>query len=143
MPLTNFGSVLNFAELIEAETRDIYQALSENGACSEYKSIFLQFSTDAGKNVKTVQRTRRENVTEMILEGIDDFFRDPYRLEIEGVETMNPKEAMDAALRLERRAESYFTDAALKLKAIPEAARSLKMIAKKHAAHIRIQLKEG
>ncbi|MGD9176488.1 MAG: hypothetical protein PVJ35_00975, partial [Desulfobacterales bacterium] len=83
-----------------------------------------------------VQRTRRENVTEMILEPIKDFIRAPFCEECVGVDKMDAVEALDAARRLEDRAVRYYTEAATKIKAQPEVARALKLLGKKHAAHL-------
>jgi len=108
MPLENFGSILNFAEQIESEDRAFYEILANNPACAEQKSVYEGFATDAQKNIKNIQRTRRENVTEMILEPVKDFVRAPF----------------------------YYTEAAEKIKAQPEVARALKTVGKKRKAHI-------
>jgi rubrerythrin len=136
MPLENFGSILNFAEELENQDDEFYTAAANNTACSEHKTLFEQFAAEAKKNIKTIQRTRRENVTEMILEPIRDFTRAPYCEECQGAETMDASEALDSAKTLEERAERYFTQAAQKIKALPEVARALKTIGKKHTAHL-------
>ena len=99
------------------------------------KDMFEQFATDAGKNVKAVQRTRRENVTEMILEPVRDFTRAPYCEECAEAGTMTFSDALTTANRLVDRAERYYTEAAAKIKAQPEVSRALKTICKKHKAH--------
>ena len=136
MPLENFGSILNFAEELESQDEVFYSAVAANPACADHKALFEQFAADAKKNIKTIQRTRRENVTEMILEPIRDFTRAPYCEECQGAETMDASEALDSAKTLEKRAERYFTEAAQKIKALPEVARALKTIGKKHTAHL-------
>ena len=78
MPLENFGSILNFAENLECQDQEFYEAVAANPACAAYKSVFEELAADVRKNIKTVQRTRRENVTEMILEPIKDFMRDRF-----------------------------------------------------------------
>ncbi len=137
MPLTNFGSILNFAEELEKIDQDFYETLSQNPNCSEYKEIFQQFDADAKKNIKTVLRTRRENVTEMILESIKDFTRAPFQEEYKGADEMSAQDAIDKACRLEKRAERYYLEASEKMKALPEVARALKTIAKKRTAHLK------
>ena len=136
MPLENFGSILNFAEELENQDEAFYSAAASNPACSEYKDVFEQFAADAGKNIKTIQRTRRENVTEMILEPIKDFIRAPFCEECEGAATMEAAEVLRSANTLEGRAERYYTEAAAKIKALPEVSRALKILGKKHTAHI-------
>ena len=136
MPLINFGSILNFAEELEQGDHDFYSTLIQNPECIRDKEIYDTFSTDAKKNIKTVQRARRENVTEMILEPIVDFTRAPYTIEYGNAETLNADEAMELTSKLEERAKRYYTEAAEKIKALPEVARILKLLAKKRQAHL-------
>ena len=138
MPLINFGSILNFAEELEQGDYDFYSTLIQNSECIRDKEIYDKFSTDAKKNVKTIQRTRRENVTEMILEPIVDFTRTSYMIEYGNAEAMNAAEAIESASELEKRAERYYTEASEKIKALPEVARILKLLAKKRRAHLGI-----
>ena len=81
MPLVNFGSILSFAEELEKQELAFYSDAALNEACLAYSELFSGFAQEAQRNIKTIQRTRRENVTEMILENIEGFTRDPYRLE--------------------------------------------------------------
>jgi len=135
MPLENFGSILNFAEQLEKQDQDFFAAAADNPACADYREMFTQFAADSAKNVKTVLRTRRENVTEMILEPIRDFTRAPYCEACAEAGSMGAEDALVTAKRLIDRAERYYTEAAVKIKALPEVARALKTIAKKHKAH--------
>jgi rubrerythrin len=135
MPLENFGSILNFAEALEKQDQTFFATIAANPACAEYKEMFAQFASDAGKNIKAVERTRRENVTEMILEPIKNFTRAPYCEECAEAGSMGVKDALATAKRLADRAERYYTEAAEKIKAQPEVSRALKTIGKKHKAH--------
>ena len=136
MPLENFGSILNFAEELESQDQTFYATVAANPACSEYKEMFDQFAADAKKNITHVQRTRRENVTEMILEPIRDFSRAPFCQACEGADTMAAADVLETARRLEERAERYYLQAAEKIKALPEVGRALKTLAKKRQAHL-------
>jgi rubrerythrin len=134
MPLENFGSILNFAEELESQDHEFYEAVAGNPACRDHKQMFEQFAANAKKNVKTAQRTRRENVTEMILEPIKDFVRAPFCEECTAADSMSAEDALAAARRLEERAVNYYTRAAEKIKALPEVSRALKTMGKKHNA---------
>ena len=134
MPLENFGSILNFAEELEKQDQEFFAAAADNPACAAYKDLFAQFAADAGKNVKTVLRIRRENVTEMILEPIRDFIRAPYCEECAEAGSMSAEDALATASQLVDRAVRYYSEAAVKIKALPEVARALKILAKKHKA---------
>ena len=135
MPLENFGSILNFAEELERQDQEFYATLAANPACGAYKEMFEQLAAAANKNMKNVQRIRRENVTEMILEPIKGFTRAPYCEECASADTLSTEDALATARRLEDRAVRYYTEAAEKIKALPEVSRSLNAIAKKHIGH--------
>jgi len=137
MPLINFGSILSFAEELEKQDEAFYAAAVANEAFSEHKDLFEQFLKDTRKNIKNAQRARRENVTEMILEPITDFFRAPFCEDIDPADAKTATEIIDAARCLEKRAESYYAEAAVKIKALPEVSRALKIIGKKHTAHLK------
>jgi hypothetical protein len=137
MPLVNFGSILNFAEELEKQDAAFYEAAAANPAFAGQRDLLEQFLQDARKNIKNVQRTRRENVTEMILEKINDFTRAPYCEEVDPAAAKSIDEIVESARCLERRAERYYNDAAMKLKALSEVSRALKTIGKKHTAHLK------
>ena len=136
MPLSNFGSILTFATELEDQDIQFYSAALNNSECAAHKEVLEQFINDHQKNIKNIQRTRRENVTEMILEGINGFTRDPYNMAVENPEKMNGKDVITFAQTLEERAIRYYTDDADKIKALAEVARELKQLAKKRKAHL-------
>jgi hypothetical protein len=136
MPLQNFGSILNFAEEIESLDRQFYAAAGGNPACAGHKALFAQLEAEAARNVTNVQRIRRENVTEMILEPVKDFVRAPFCEACEGAAVMAPDQVLAAARRLESRAERYYAEASGKLKALTEVSRALKLLGKARAARL-------
>jgi len=136
MPLTNFGSILNFAEELETQDRDVYMALAANPACSGHSQMFDHFAIEGKKNIQNIQRTRRENVTEMILEPIKDFNRQPFCETCDVADSMDMDDALAALKRLEERAIRYYIEAGEKIKALPEVARALKQLAKKHRTRL-------
>ena len=137
MPLISFGSILSFAEELEKKDEAFYAAAAANPAFAEHKDLFDQFLIDTRKNIKNVQRTRRENVTEMILEPVKDFTRTPFCEEIDPAESKTTTEILDAARCLEKRTERYYTEASVKIKALSEVSRALKTIGKKHTTHLK------
>jgi rubrerythrin len=139
MPLTNFGSILNFAETLETGDAALYVKLAAHDGCADIKDMLEQFIRDNKKNIQTAQRTRRENVTEMILEPIRDFTRAPY-VEVVAdteLENLDAASALRISKRREQNAERYYAEAAKKIKALPEVSRALKTIGKKHTAHLK------
>jgi rubrerythrin len=135
MQLNNFGSILSFAADMEAQDEAFFASAIKNSGCAAYKGVFEQILSDCQKNQKTLQRVRRENVTEMILEGISDFSSDSYEVEHGTPADKKPDDVLALAVSLENRAEQYYLDAAEKIKALSEVARALKMLAKKRTAH--------
>jgi len=136
MPLQNFGSILNFAEDLESQDEAFYATAGANPDCAAYRALFSELGADAARNIATVQRIRRENVTEMILEPVRDFQRDSFCETCEEAAAMNAAEALETATRLEARADRYYNEAAEKMKALPEVARALKALGKNRRAHI-------
>jgi rubrerythrin len=136
MPLQNFGSILNFAEDLESQDEAFYATAGANPYCAAYRALFSELGADAARNIATVQRIRRENVTEMILEPVRDFQRDSFCETCEEAASMNAAEALETATRLEARADRYYNEAAEKMKALPEVARALKALGKNRRAHI-------
>ncbi len=136
MPLTNFGAILNFAEKIEQEDLEFYRKASASSAAEAYRLLFEIFVREGKKNLSLVQRTRRENVTEMILEPIRDFVRDSYQLRVENADSLDGAAFLIAADALENRAIRYYSDAAHKIRALPEVSRALKTLAKKRTQRL-------
>jgi hypothetical protein len=136
MPLQNFGSILNFAEELESLDRQFYAAAGGNPACAGHKALFAELESEAARNVTTVQRIRREYVTEMILEPVKDFTRAPFCEACEGAATQAAAAVVATAKRLETRAERYYAEAAEKIKALTEVSRALKALGKIRKARL-------
>ena len=136
MPLTNFGAILNFAEKVEQDDMEFYHKVSPTAAAEPYRLLFEMFVREGKKHISLVQRTRRENVTEMILEPIRDFVRDGYQLTVDDAGAMDSAAILTAAVELERRAIRYYSDAAEKIRALPEVSRALKTLAKKRTKRL-------
>lgn len=136
MPLTNFGAVLNFAETIEREDMDFYRHAVQDPHVGPRADLFASLAGEGKKHVALVQRTRRENVTEMILEPIQGLSRDSYQMALDDLAMMDEPAILEAALALENRAIRYYNDAAEKIRALPEVARALKTLAKKRDKRI-------
>ena len=114
MSLLNFGSILGFAIELEEESLGVYTLAD--------KTALVKL---APKNLKELARTRRENVTEMILETIEGFEKKPFRLTLSPVALENVKPIV-------ARNHEYYVQAAQKLRGQAEVARTLKTLAKKY-----------
>ncbi|WP_320045318.1 hypothetical protein [uncultured Desulfobacter sp.] len=138
MPLINFGSILTFAEEIENQQLKFCHAAMNQPQCSDLKSVLQTLGKSAQKRVAEVKRVRRENVTEMILETLQGFSRDPFVLEFPDPAALPPKEIKSAIIRMDNRAADYYEKAAEKLKGQTDVARALKNLKKKHLKDLKI-----
>ncbi|MCF8106785.1 MAG: hypothetical protein K9K64_14980 [Desulfohalobiaceae bacterium] len=136
MPLTNFGSILKYAEDLETKDRGFYQAAAGNPKCATQTPLFESFTKDLEKNQKTIQRIRRENVTEMILEPVEGLTRSEFCIDLRDGGDLDEPAALENARNREDRAKRFYLKAAEQIKSQPEVARGLKQIAKKRGAHL-------
>ena len=133
MPLINFGSILSFAEEIEKQQLEFYNQVSALPQSAELLPGIQPLSKAAKKRISEVQRVRRENVTEMILETIDGFTRAQFLMETPDPAGLQIEEVKSLILQMGDRAMDFYDNAALKLKGQAEVARALKGLKKKHA----------
>ena len=131
MPLISFGAILTFAESIEEENKAYFEKALESLPEGDVKSFFEQAVKGKAKQIETIQRVRRENVAEMILEPIKDFTRQAFLIEADELPVGDPGEIVKTAAKIEDRNLRYYTEAAKKIKALPEVATALKQLAKK------------
>ncbi|MCF8040228.1 MAG: hypothetical protein K9K79_13020 [Desulfohalobiaceae bacterium] len=136
MPLTNFGSILKFAEDLETQDHEFYLTASQNPKCTAQTQLFEAFASDLKKNQKVIQRIRRENVTEMILEPVEGLTRSEFCVDLASAKDLDEVSILENARQREDRAKRYYQKAAEQIKAQPEVARGLKQIAKKRDAHL-------
>lgn len=120
---------------LEDQSKAFYAQVLQNPACADIKDMMEQFNADAGKNTKLLQLTRRENVSEMILEAIDNFGRAPFQVKCDGGNSRNRSETLAIAKKLEKTCESYYRQAAIKMGGLPEVARALKFAGKRRTDH--------
>ena len=83
MSLTQFGSILSFAILLEEKLEELYKELAskENGALSEE---FSKRAKACVKRKQRLERSRRENITEITLEPIEGLDEGNYRMDLSG-----------------------------------------------------------
>ena len=135
MKLENFGSILSFAIKIEGADYSFYKALADSDACRNIQGVFIELAGNAKKNEKEMLRARQENVTEMILEPINDFNSDSFSVDRD-IMDLNEKEALKKAIEIETTAESYYSEASEKIKNLSEISRILKKAAQRRAKNI-------
>ena len=131
MALSNFGSILGFALEIEKQNAAFFEQAATAGGHGAETDAMQTLAKNCHKRSKEIERTRRENVTEMILEKIDGFTEEPYTRDPKPTGGMNRDETIATARDLLQRSIKYYEEAGSKLKRLSEVARALKSLAKK------------
>jgi hypothetical protein len=130
MELATFGAVLSFAITFEQELEAFLRKLRAS-ASGDLAATLAQAAEATQKRGKLLERVRRENVAEMILEPISGFRSEDYALgDAPAAETS--AEALSRAWRkAEQTAVSFYVVGAQKL-SIPEVKRIFERLAKEH-----------
>jgi len=117
---------------MEAADTLFYSGLMENPALEEFRSAFETIAAALKKNEKELLRARRENVTEMILEPIQDF---DSRAFLSDRKEVPADAALAAAVALESKAVGFYARASEKMRALPEVSRLLARLGRIRSAN--------
>jgi hypothetical protein len=120
MDLGTFGAIMGFALELEQSAADFYGKSPEN-------ALFVELAQGTEKRLQKLERARRENVAEMILESITGLDGDHYTVDLdaEGGDTA------EQALKLEQAAADFYRAAAAKMP-IREIVRLFERLAKEN-----------
>jgi rubrerythrin len=139
MALTTFGAIMGFATEITGQAGEVYNTLAQKAKDPGLREVLRVLSTEEGKNHSLMERTRRENVTEMILEPITGLHQEDYGIDLRVVDPMEDADLLRAALILEEREKKFFSDVSIKVP-LPEVARIFrKMVQKKQENLTKLQ----
>jgi rubrerythrin len=130
MALTTFGAIMGFAAEITGQTGEIYKTLAQKAKDLTLREVLQALLTEEGKSHSLMEKTRRENVTEMILEPITGLRQEDYGIDLKVVDPMEDADLLRAALILEEREKKFFNDVSIKVP-LPEVARIFRKIAQK------------
>jgi hypothetical protein len=130
MALTTFGAIMGFAAEITGQTGEIYKTLAQKAKGLTLREVLLVLSVEEGKSRSLMERTRRENVTEMILEPITGLHQEDYGIDLKVVDPIEDADLLRAALILEDREQKFFSDVSIKVP-LPEVARIFRKMAQK------------
>jgi rubrerythrin len=120
MPLNSFSSILEFAEIIEIQNRTIFKAAGAAFSFTEFREFFDMLAATAGKRLKQVQRMRRENISEMVLETITGLEREQFVINDDASESLSIIQAFTISKDAIKRTIRYYSAAADKLSRHPE-----------------------
>jgi hypothetical protein len=131
MQLANFGAVLSFAIEFEHSLGDLYRGMMA-GAPGSLSVLLQQLVDGCEKRKKLIERARREQIAEIILEPISGYASEDYVLPAAPAAGAD-EAAFQATIRqAEQVAASFFGLGAQKL-SVPEVKRLLDRLAKEHA----------
>jgi rubrerythrin len=128
MKLGTFGAIMNYALEFEMRAADFYQ----QSADGVLKERFNEMGHSARRRAARLERARREGVTEMILEPINDLEGDDYQAALGTDGTDDSK--ITRAIEIELCASHFYSDAAVKLP-IKEVARIFSLMAEECRKH--------
>ena len=78
MALSTFGAIMGFAAEMVQQTEDIYKTMVQKTKDPALRETLEALLGEEGKNHSLMEKTRRENVTEIILEPIAGLHRGDY-----------------------------------------------------------------
>jgi rubrerythrin len=127
MELNTFGAVMGFAVDYDQRASEWYSNAAALAQGAQLKAKLQELGEVRAKRKKLMERVRRENVTEMILEPISGL--DSAAFEVSTALPTKDAEILSAAKVREASAERFYAAASAKL-SIPEVSRIFKKIAR-------------
>lgn len=123
MELATFGAIMTFALALEGQAA----AYFDEAARGDLQELFEDLAKNARKRAVRMERSRREGITEMILEPITGMNGDDYRVELSS--DGDESELLDQAIGLVETSIRFYQDAADKIP-VREVARTCQRMAK-------------
>ena len=122
MDLATFGAIMTFALELEKRAAVYY----EEAARGSLEESFSDLAKRAHKRAKRIERTRREGITEIILEPITGMDGDDYRVELSS--SGDESEIINQAIKFIETSIRFYQDAAVKIP-VKEVARTCQRMA--------------
>lgn len=115
MSLGTAGAILSYALDLEAEAIEFYQRAIEGESNANTKAAFEENHRRHRKIAKTLERMRKENVTEMILEPVHGLDAQDFV-----IETKDTSNALPASKKIEQSILEYLRVCAEKVAFLPQ-----------------------
>lgn len=129
MELGTFGVILKFAMEVEQEAINFYESAISQVKDEELLGKFQDLQKRGLKRLKTLERVRRENVTEMILEPIIGFDSENYKPATEIPTGAEERIVQELAVSIEKTLLEFYTQAVVKVDFLSEVAYSFELLA--------------
>lgn len=129
LELGTFGAVMSFALELEHASEAFYKQLHGSTSDSTLKPVLEKILARCSVRISTLERVRRENVTEMILEPIRGINSDSFPTDITISTSTDSKDLQNAAKAWEAKRKSFFESASHKIEFLLEAADAFERLA--------------
>ncbi len=135
MTLTTFGAIMRFASGVIGQSEITYQSMLEKAKNPALREALQSLLNESKKNHSLMEQSRREHVTEMILEPIDGLHPDDYQMDLRLPDSAGDVEIFKTALKMEEREKKFFQESSSRVP-LPEVARMFRKIAQKKEKNI-------
>jgi len=129
MELGTFGAIMKFAMETENDVTSFYKSVKDLAESKELVSLFDSLVNRGQKRVKTIERIRRENVTEMILEPITGLDSDTFTPVTTIPESPDDKALQEIAVEIENNLHAFYSQTAVKVEFLSEVAYAFELLA--------------
>lgn len=130
MTLSTFGAIMGFAAEMVQQTETFYKTMVQKAKDPILSEAFQVLLEEEGKNYSLMERTRRENVTEMILEPVAGLDQGDYEIEMKGIDQTKDADLLKMVLALEERERRFFSEVSNKVP-LPEVGRIFRKMAQR------------
>jgi hypothetical protein len=130
MELTAFGAIMEYALAKETALRDVVRGALEMKELGALKELLERLHSDSLKTTQLLERTRRENINEMVIAPVSGLEGDDYIVPDRSVDGMSEVELVQYIDEFLDRTISFYEAAAGKVP-IEEARRAFFRLAKK------------
>ncbi|MEJ5292034.1 MAG: hypothetical protein WHS82_00325 [Candidatus Methanosuratincola sp.] len=134
MQLGTFGAILKFASELEEAASNFYEGAAKK-ASLDLQKTFTDFANVSKKNKQMIERTRRMEMQEMILEAITGIDSDNYKFDM--TISSEDKENVERAIEIESKTKKFYEDSMEKLGFLPNVKKMLAKFASERQDRIK------
>ncbi|MGY5875293.1 MAG: hypothetical protein RTU30_06075 [Candidatus Thorarchaeota archaeon] len=136
MDLGTFGAVMKFALQLEEDSHSFYESAIIGVSNDEIKTTFNSLMQRSEKRRELLERVRRENVTEMILEPISGLEISDYSIVTLCQSDLDDTKRCELAISIEVKRHRFYEDAGGKIEFLIEAADAFERLADENEENI-------
>ncbi|MFW9955429.1 MAG: hypothetical protein ACFFD3_12820 [Candidatus Thorarchaeota archaeon] len=129
LELGTFGAVMKFALELEAASLEFYEKMLASTIDAAFKELLERQIIRMKNRIRSLERVRRENITEMILEPIRDLNGDNYSISTFLSDIKSGNAAYETLFQIEQQKRRFYSDSAMKIEFLIEAANAFEQFA--------------